>query len=366
MSERRLLDLDGLYAAIEDDSSLETLASSVAAACGTRSAMISYENAQADFHLARMNYWPSAAYLRYFAEFAEGDPWLAVVNPPEIAGRALSFDDLLPPARFVETAMFNELFLPLGDDTGRCLGIIAPRGSDGLTMGVHRALGDREFTPLDAARLNDVYGHLRRVLRLRALLGKERRDTARVQAMLDASDRGMLLVDGKLTILRASAEALRCIDLRDGLSCRQGRLHCASPAVEGDIRKAVQATIDRLPVACSAFLCERPSGRMAFRLVILPAGLRGDAGALIFIDDIALRRDRDRIRWLRDAYHLSAAETALAEGLLTGESIDEVAARRGVGRETVRSQLKALFVKTATRRQADLVRLLVQMPGSAQ
>jgi len=328
--------------------------------------MVSYDNADTGFRLATMNYWQPDAYLRYFEEYMGVDPWLVAANAlgEEVSGRAFRFDEIMPPGQFVQTSLYNDLFRPLGDDTGRLLGYLPPRGPDALTMGVHRALTDAPFTPLDAARLDEVHGHTRRVLHLRTLLNSERRENRRMQVMLDASDRAMLLVDKRMAILRASAEAISSLDLRDGLSCRQGRFYIDSRTLDSDVRAAVHATIDRLPVIRSAFLCIRPSGRSAFRLLVLPAGLQGDAGALIVIDDVERRHDDgDRLRWLREAYNLTTAETKLAEGLLMGETLDEIAARRMVSRETIRTQLKALFSKTGTKRQTDLVRLLGQMPA---
>jgi DNA-binding CsgD family transcriptional regulator len=44
--------------------------------------------------------------------------------------------------------------------------------------------------------------------------------------------------------------------------------------------------------------------------------------------------------------------------LLDGQKLESAARALGVGHETVRSQLKSLFAKTGTNRQADLVQAL--------
>lgn len=357
-------DLDGLYAAIEDNSALEGLADSVAKACGTRSAMLRYASADGTFQLARMNYWPVAHHERYFAEYADGDPWIEVAQTLDAQGRAMAFDGLLPPEQFIHTTMFNELFRPIGDDTGRCVGVMTSPGGEQFAMGVHRALGDAQFTRQDTVHINEIYGHTKRILRLRSLLESERRETRSAQAMLDGSDRAILLVDKQMRILRASQAAIDILNLRDGLCCRDGELRVAEVPTMNVLQATVRATIDKAPVPCSAFSCHRPSGRPPYRLIVLPAGMAGDIGALIMIDDTHLADgDRNRLHWLQEIYQLTRAEMALAEGLLAGETIDEVASRRAVGRETIRSQLKTLFAKTGTRRQTDLVVLLTRLPG---
>ncbi len=61
---------------------------------------------------------------------------------------------------------------------------------------------------------------------------------------------------------------------------------------------------------------------------------------------------------LRQVFGLTRGEARLACRLLCGETLNEIAARSGVTSGTVRSQAKALFHKTRTNRQAELVTLL--------
>jgi DNA-binding CsgD family transcriptional regulator len=131
-----------------------------------------------------------------------------------------------------------------------------------------------------------------------------------------------------------------------------------------ELGTAVTAIIDRTPLARTAFICHRPSGRRPYRLVLLPAGFDGATGALLRIDD----PDAQALGpgWksaLRDAYGLSPMEADLAEHLLAECSLDEIAACRGVTRETVRTQLKSLFLKTGINRQSALVKLLTTFPA---
>jgi len=58
---------------------------------------------------------------------------------------------------------------------------------------------------------------------------------------------------------------------------------------------------------------------------------------------------------LRQAFGLSAAESAVAEALVSGKAPDEYAASAGVSLATVRSQLRAIYEKTRTRSQAEAV-----------
>ena len=64
---------------------------------------------------------------------------------------------------------------------------------------------------------------------------------------------------------------------------------------------------------------------------------------------------------LCSAFGLTAAEAKLAAKLASGSGIEGAAASLGVSRETARTQLKAVFGKTNTRRQAELVALVSRL-----
>jgi len=62
-------------------------------------------------------------------------------------------------------------------------------------------------------------------------------------------------------------------------------------------------------------------------------------------------------------FGLTAAEARLAVTLMEGRSLSEASEVRGLSRETVKSQLSAIFSKTDTKRQGELIRLLARVPA---
>jgi DNA-binding CsgD family transcriptional regulator len=60
---------------------------------------------------------------------------------------------------------------------------------------------------------------------------------------------------------------------------------------------------------------------------------------------------------LNGLFDLSPAEVKVAQGIISGKTIDSVAAELKLSRETIRNQLKSVFAKTGTGRQAQLVGL---------
>jgi DNA-binding CsgD family transcriptional regulator len=66
---------------------------------------------------------------------------------------------------------------------------------------------------------------------------------------------------------------------------------------------------------------------------------------------------------MRQLYRLTPSEARVADRLLDGLEIREIADRLGITLETCRFHLKRVFAKTGTPRQAELIRLMLSLPG---
>lgn len=356
------IDLDGIYAAIDDDRAFDGLADRIAEACGTRSAILTLlENNVAT--LVKANWWDQAFLTTYAQHFVHDDPWTALSLRIGHFGRAAALDKAMSPNEFQRTALYNDLIRQAGDDTGRCLGVAPRLGREGVMLAVHRAAGDAAFTAQDERRLDEVYGHVRRVVSLRRSLAAERGRRARLQDLVDQSGEAILHLDRNLRVTAISAASERLLEKRDGIFLHDRRL-ILPMSLETEVRAALAAVIDRTAQARTALLCPRPSGRRPYRLRLLPAGFDGASGVLLRVDDPDASPGPDWQIALRDAYGLSAMEADLAARLHADHSLDEIAAQRGVTRETLRTQLKSLFHKTGVTRQSSLVKLLATFPAA--
>jgi len=84
------------------------------------------------------------------------------------------------------------------------------------------------------------------------------------------------------------------------------------------------------------------------------------AQAILLLKDPEEGRAPDG-RKLREAYRLTASEIALCERLSEGLSISDAAEALSITRGTARQRLKAIFQKTGTHRQSELVLLLSRL-----
>lgn len=84
------------------------------------------------------------------------------------------------------------------------------------------------------------------------------------------------------------------------------------------------------------------------------------ARALLLVSDFS-RWSRPRADMLARTFGLSPAEARLTSVMASGASLDRAAEELGIARETARNQLKAVFAKTDTHRQSELVALLARL-----
>ncbi len=62
-------------------------------------------------------------------------------------------------------------------------------------------------------------------------------------------------------------------------------------------------------------------------------------------------------------YGLTPAEARLVRGLADGRRLDQLAEAFGISKETARTQLRHIYAKTGTNRQAELVCLVLTGPA---
>jgi DNA-binding CsgD family transcriptional regulator len=86
------------------------------------------------------------------------------------------------------------------------------------------------------------------------------------------------------------------------------------------------------------------------------------AGIILLLTDLDTIH-RPPMSVLSEAFSLSPAEANVASRLGTGSSPQEIADQLQVSRETVRNQIKSIFAKTGTHRQAELVALIGRIRG---
>jgi DNA-binding CsgD family transcriptional regulator len=225
------------------------------------------------------------------------------------------------------------------------------------------------FSNDECQRLGLVLPHIRRAVELQTRIGMADARQRLSTEILDALGHPAFILDGGCRILHANAagDAL----LADGtlLTGLGGYLSARSPPVAEEIAAATRLTeniaspsgITRpSPWVSLASITADWHGIQFFRLS--PAWVLNPSRAVAVLAIIRRRSTATipSVEVIRQRFALTVSEAALASLLATGKSLSEIAANKRVSVETARTQLKSVFRKTGTRRQADLIRLLMK------
>lgn len=194
-----------------------------------------------------------------------------------------------------------------------------------------------------------------------------------VSAVVDRFWMAIMIVaaDGRILVSNLAAE--RILGQKDGLMRIGETLTTNRPAETRSLTREIAEVIGRSEVQGEArgygvVRATRPSGFSPYVVLVAPfdkagaPGGRNEPAALIVVSDLEVRVP-DCGRHLSLAFDLTDAEIRVALALLNGETPAEIAEARGVRLSTIRSQVKAIFAKTGTARQSELVGVLSRMPS---
>jgi DNA-binding CsgD family transcriptional regulator len=106
---------------------------------------------------------------------------------------------------------------------------------------------------------------------------------------------------------------------------------------------------------------DAPSMIHLFPIPLETDDLFPDIAAIVVVSP-AQPRSPPSLEILKGLFDLSPAEARVAQGIAARRTVEEIADRARVSRETVRSQLKTVLAKTGTKRQLDLAVMLLGLP----
>jgi DNA-binding CsgD family transcriptional regulator len=144
------------------------------------------------------------------------------------------------------------------------------------------------------------------------------------------------------------------------------RLQLADPEARARLEKSMQRLMaeDDTMTHCEPIVARRrEQPPVVIRVLAVPPAARSPflgARAILTLSPIEPKA-APAVALLQSAFGLTKAEARLAAALANGANLQDVAGRLRVSKETARDQLKAVFQKTDTHRQSQLVALLSQL-----
>lgn len=272
--------------------------------------------------------------------------------------------DIIADRAYERTDHYQHVFRPNG--TFYAMGAHIARDSErAVHVGVHRARKRGPFDNRERQALEFFSPHLRQAFEIMGKLEELRRIREQSRAALNQLPCAIWLLDSELRCLWMNRSAEDC--MRTGafglgykgkrlqLACADHRLRVAARAI-----RAEGSTIERLVIHDSGATLTLVNEEQPFHTPT------GETGILAFLSDPAqLTTVNDGL--LRARYRLTPAEIRLLDKLLQGRDVSEASAELGISPATARVQLKAVMRKTDTRRQAELIRVVLLhqgMPGA--
>lgn len=280
--------------------------------------------------------------------------------PLILRGRLVIDDaDIVTPGEMARDPMYK-LIGHLGYRWFAAVGFRAGNTVWGLT--IHRKIKEGMFTPEDKQLLLPLSQKLSEVSALSAAIGQAALEGA-VNA-LEMIKHAAIAIDRFGNVLEVNAAAATIFD--DEFYMKGRRLIVKDSAAE----QRIDALVDQLAIApdlrevsCEPIVIRKKAGPpLVIRVLpVHPAAKIPFLGARALLVIAPPEKVRSlRQSSLMEAYRLTRAEAKIAGEIASGESVDNIATKFGVSRDTIRNQLKSVFAKTGTSRQIDLVLLLNQ------
>lgn len=304
--------------------------------------------------------------LEYMREYHRLDPHVPYIASRQV-GEIIHTADAFPAAEYEDHPFYREFWRPfnvrsfvgtkLGEDTQRT-----------AVIALMRSLDRPLYTSKEIEVASRYLRHLVAAVRITQYLRNIKTSGAVGYGLMEGSDRPMILLDDRRGIRASNTAARAMLDKGDFLFARNEMLHCR--AADGEHKLAQAMAAARRPQV-------RPTGnRIALRLTqcngtrllcsvwyLEPEATMGVFGpepaALLTIALPSLARIVDPV-FLASMFDFTPAEVRIATSLMKGETLDQIATERLLSIETVRTHLKAIFGKTQTHRQAELIQCLLR------
>ena len=242
-------------------------------------------------------------------------------------------------------------------------GVVSEQGSSVLFFG----LADEAIDP---ALLHCAASCAQIAVAARTRLNELRLASALKTAAFDRLPFGVAIVDQDCRVMEMNERCRALFARRDGLGVVQGKLVCRGLRDHLALAHAVTATMTPGETNDGAIIrVRRSAGAEPYVVRPISASSGGEQAAsfcLLMIVDPDSAGGGDAEIW-RAMFDLTECELIVAEGIVSGRRIADIASDRGVSIETVRTQAKRMFERLNVSSQAEAVaRLSRTAPFSSE
>jgi len=280
-------------------------------------------------------------------------------------GDIFRFENCVTREVFERSSFYNEWWRPQGMETARVTAIPTDAPASGIIC-FCRSWKKREFRHGPQNLLHALAPHLERAMLVHRRLAVSEGHCSDMLELLNRLPQAAFLVDAQAKIMFANRSAEKLLLEGDGVYLEQGRLATRRTHETRSLRTMILKAFQNCP---DGPLVLPRDGRLSLIAMVLPAR-RPASSWLSGEPEIALLvGDPEQVRLplvpeLQSLFGMTAAQAMLAREILHGDGVSAAAHRLGISTATARTHLLAVFQKTGTCRQAELVGRLMQGLGN--
>jgi DNA-binding CsgD family transcriptional regulator len=247
--------------------------------------------------------------------------------------------------------------------------------ASGVQAGValHRTRKAGGFEPRDIQRFTALHRHLQRALAIGFQLGSLRAMQQFGTDWLDRGNSAVVLLDERQGVIFANHAAEVLQSNADGIRLSAEGIRLARQQENHKLQSLIAQA--RSPIASpglsagGAMRASRFSGKLPYGILVGPVSKQSIALSLFRPAVCVVITDPDRqpsapAERFQAVFGFTKAEARLAARLATGEELRRAAEQLEITYGTARQRLAQIFQKTDTRRQGQLIRLLLTTLGT--
>jgi DNA-binding CsgD family transcriptional regulator len=304
-------------------------------------------------------------YVQYYGAI---NPWNEFW-PKAAAGKPYASTKYQPSSLFRTTEFYNDWLLKTG--TIDCVGMKLLTSDREIisfsTMLPNSRLEENELHALEL--FDNIASAVTKGVENSQLFAKLGSQDVGSAAVVDRSPDIALVVDHALKVIAANEQAEHAMRSEDLIFARSGRLHIVEGEIAAWFKAAFADLLMNRPINDNKRLGRHRGRYLQINLNRLPYSGTASVPSrmlkpfllLIVIKELSAAAPLISAKILADLFHLTEGEASICVMLREGLTVNEIADQRNLSRETVRHHLKAIFRKSGTSRQAELVALLQRL-----
>lgn len=285
-------------------------------------------------------------------------------------GKALLSHELISLEDFRKTEFYAQWAKP-NDCVHVCGGLLAINETEWTALRFFRPERKPPFESKAKSILESLIPHMSRAIGISRHLSYAEQRLRQYEGVFGLLTSGLLLLNGQKQLVFQNRAAETILGRRDPLSIVNGRptirdrsshkgfdalldqtLSTDGTAWRGGVRLLPHVDHDRRPI--QAWIAPITRAPDAFEW------MRECAEIACFLVDPSHEEPLPK-QVFEQLYELTPSEAALVHNLLSGETLNEIAATAGRSINTLKTHLRSIFMKTDTARQQELISLLMPL-----